>query len=111
MVSYHDGSVTIYQGHVLDVLAQLPAESVHCVVTSPPYWGLRDYDVPPQVWPATWSGGCLGQRGRTISCTILDPFSGAGTVALVAKKLGRLGLGIELKPEYIDLAARRMPLL
>jgi site-specific DNA-methyltransferase (adenine-specific) len=30
-------------GHVLDVLASWPAASVHCVVTSPPYWGLRAY--------------------------------------------------------------------
>jgi len=35
------GEVTI--GHVLDVLAGWPAASVHCVVTSPPYWGLRAY--------------------------------------------------------------------
>jgi site-specific DNA-methyltransferase (cytosine-N4-specific) len=28
----------------------MPADSVHCVVTSPPYWGLRDYGTPPQVW-------------------------------------------------------------
>jgi DNA modification methylase len=34
---------TLYQGHVLDLLAQLPEESVNCVVTSPPYWGLRKY--------------------------------------------------------------------
>jgi DNA modification methylase len=34
---------TLYQGHVIDVLAQLPEESVNCVVTSPPYWGLRKY--------------------------------------------------------------------
>ena len=31
-------------------LAKLPAESVQCCVTSPPYWGLRDY-------------GCAGQIG------------------------------------------------
>jgi len=30
----------IYQGHVLDVLKEMASESVHCVVTSPPYWGL-----------------------------------------------------------------------
>jgi DNA modification methylase len=42
--------VTVHVGHVLDVLRQLPAESVQCVVTSPPYWGLRDYGVPAQVW-------------------------------------------------------------
>jgi DNA modification methylase len=46
----HDG-VTIYQGDVLAVLPQLERESVHCVVTSPPYWGLRDYGT------ATWEGG------------------------------------------------------
>lgn len=43
-------------GHVLDVLARLPEQSVHCVVTSPPYWGLRDYKLPPQVWPDGWRG-------------------------------------------------------
>ncbi len=37
-------------GHVLEVLRSFPDESVHCVVTSPPYWGLRDYGVEHQVW-------------------------------------------------------------
>ncbi len=41
---------TILQGHVLAVLRTLPEESVHCVVTSPPYWGLRTYGTEPQVW-------------------------------------------------------------
>jgi len=40
----------IYQGHVLDVLKGMPGESVHMCVTSPPYWGLRDYELEPQVW-------------------------------------------------------------
>jgi len=34
---------TIYIGNTLDVLKTLPDESVDCIVTSPPYWGLRDY--------------------------------------------------------------------
>ncbi|EQD69987.1 hypothetical protein B1B_05232, partial [mine drainage metagenome] len=33
----------ILQGDVREVLLGLPDESVHCIVTSPPYWGLRDY--------------------------------------------------------------------
>jgi DNA modification methylase len=37
-------------GDCREVLARLPADSVHCVVTSPPYWGLRDYGIPPTVW-------------------------------------------------------------
>src|SRR5690606_39314504 len=42
-------SLTIYQGDVLDVLRRLPSESVHCCITSPPYWGLRDYGVDGQI--------------------------------------------------------------
>jgi DNA modification methylase len=36
-------------GDVRTILATLPAESVQCVVTSPPYWGLRDYGVADQL--------------------------------------------------------------
>lgn len=39
----------ILQGDVLDHLRELPAESVQCCVTSPPYWGLRDYGVAGQI--------------------------------------------------------------
>ncbi|KKK90038.1 hypothetical protein LCGC14_2727080, partial [marine sediment metagenome] len=35
--------VRIYCGEVRRLLAGLEDESVQCVVTSPPYWGLRDY--------------------------------------------------------------------
>ena len=37
-------SVTLLHGDCLDVLPTLPAQSVHCVVTSPPYFGLRAYN-------------------------------------------------------------------
>lgn len=37
-------SVKIIIGDVRDKLLELPDESVHCVVTSPPYFGLRSYD-------------------------------------------------------------------
>jgi DNA modification methylase len=42
-------SVRIITGDVRDVLPTLPAESVHCCVTSPPYWGLRDYGAEGQL--------------------------------------------------------------
>jgi DNA modification methylase len=45
----HAVSVRILQGDCRDVLKTLPDESVHCVVTSPPYWGLRDYGVAGQL--------------------------------------------------------------
>ncbi len=40
--------------------------------------------------------------------TVLDPFMGSGTTALVARKHGRKSVGIELNPEYAALAARRL---
>jgi DNA modification methylase len=39
----------IHHGDLFDVLPTLPAQSVHCVVTSPPYWALRDYGVAGQL--------------------------------------------------------------
>lgn len=41
--------ITLHQGDANDVLASLPEQSVHAVVTSPPYWGLRDYGVDGQL--------------------------------------------------------------
>ncbi len=40
----------IYQGHALEVLKGMAPESVQMICTSPPYWGLRDYDLPPMIW-------------------------------------------------------------
>lgn len=42
-------TVRIIIGDCLDVLRTLPAESVHCCVTSPPYYALRDYGVDGQI--------------------------------------------------------------
>lgn len=42
-------TVRILQGDCREVLKTLPDESVHCVVTSPPYFGLRDYGVDGQI--------------------------------------------------------------
>jgi len=42
-------TVTIRVGDCREVLRTLPDESVHCVVTSPPYFGLRDYGVAGQI--------------------------------------------------------------
>lgn len=39
----------IYQGDSLVTIKTFPDESVDCVITSPPYWGLRDYGVDNQI--------------------------------------------------------------
>jgi DNA modification methylase len=52
-------SVRILIGDVRDKLAELAPESVDCVVTSPPYWGLRDYGVDGQIGMERTLGGHL----------------------------------------------------
>ncbi|MGW0626478.1 DNA-methyltransferase [Streptomyces sp. NPDC002758] len=47
-VYYSDDQVTLLLGDALEQLATLPAGSVDCIVTSPPYYSLRDYDVDGQ---------------------------------------------------------------
>lgn len=46
---YADDHVTLWHGDAAATLAQLPAGSVDCIVTSPPYFGLRDYGVDGQI--------------------------------------------------------------
>ena len=43
------GDATFYLGDCLDILKKLPNQSVHCCVTSPPYFGLRDYGNVKQI--------------------------------------------------------------
>jgi len=49
--SFQRDGVTIYTGDCLESLKRLPSESVQMCVTSPPFWGLRDYGT------AEWDGG------------------------------------------------------
>lgn len=50
MTSFYDeGGVQLLLGDCREVLRGMPDESVHCCVSSPPYWGLRDYDCEGQL--------------------------------------------------------------
>ncbi len=70
-------TVRIINADVLAGLAQIENESVHCVVTSPPYWGLRDYGT------GRWEGG-------SSSCDHIagEMRKGAGLAALGEKHRG-----------------------
>lgn len=50
---------------------------------------------------------CL-KAGCPIGGTVLDPFLGAGTTAMVADRLGRNCIGIELNPSYAEMARKRI---
>ena len=46
---YETDNGRLYHGGCLNILKQMLDESVDCVVTSPPYWGLRDYSTDGQI--------------------------------------------------------------
>src|SRR5690606_11333850 len=50
---------------------------------------------------------CEGNDGSG-KCLVLDPFAGSGTTLLVAERLGRQAVGIEINPEYVEMAKRRL---
>lgn len=56
-------------------------------------------------WTSTCD--CSGEP-NAVPCTILDPFGGSGTTGLVADRLGRDAILLELNPEYIEIAKRRL---
>jgi len=64
MIEMKDILNTVICGDCLEVLKTLPDEVVDCVITSPPYWGLRDYGT------AKWEGG-------SADCKHLDDFTAA----------------------------------
>jgi len=71
-------TVQILTGDCRNLLRTLPAGSVNTVITSPPYWGLRDYKIPPSIW-----GGdpeCVHEFADTR--TKLDLRKGAGLAVL-----------------------------
>lgn len=55
----------------------------------------------------SWHPSCTCNEGP-IPCTVLDPFLGSGTVSLVARRLNRSSIGIELNPQYVEVIRRRL---
>lgn len=65
--------------------------------------GKDNHATPKPVALMEW---CLGFLPDAV--TILDPFMGSGTTLVACQRLGRQGTGIELDPEYFDIACRRV---
>jgi len=55
-----------------------------------------------------WSQTCKCEQHEPVPCVVLDPFTGSGTTLYVAEQLGRDSIGIELNPEYLDIAEKRL---
>lgn len=55
-----------------------------------------------------WEPTCQCPTHEPVPCTVLDPFAGSGTAGVVALRLGRSFVGVELNPDYHRLATRRL---
>ena len=66
--------------------------------------GIDDH---PAVMPMTLARRCIRITSRP-GDFVLDPYAGSGTTLVAAKELARNWVGIELKPEYVDLIEHRM---
>ena len=71
-------------------------------INSVPYKGAHFAAYPPKLVETCLLAGCP-QEG-----IVLDPFLGSGTTAAVAKQMGRHYIGIELNPDYCELAKQRI---
>ena len=77
------------------------------ISTEPHRRDIGGIDDHPAVMPMTLARRCIRITSRP-GDVVLDPYAGSGTTLLAAKELGRNWVGIELKPEYVELIERRI---
>ena len=68
----------------------------------------KGYRGSPIVTQRGWQPSCTCGCEETVPCVVLDPFGGSGTVAKVARDLGRSSILIEINPEYVQIAKKRL---
>lgn len=73
------------------------------------FHGLRSYGVKhhPTEKPLPLMEWCINHLPNDTQ-TILDPFMGSGTTGVACAKMGRSFIGIELDPDYFDIACKRI---
>lgn len=100
----------IYLGDALEVLKSFPDEKVFVGRYKRTVWSVcsrRFKDAHFATYPEELCEIPI-RAGCPDAGVVLDPFMGSGTTAVVAKKLGRRFVGIELKQNYIDMAEKRI---
>lgn len=89
-------------GRNLDETEQLAAEAQDVLGSY-----AREF-ISPDRETVGWAPGCGCGSEATKPGIVLDPFAGAGTTLKVAKRLGRRFIGIELNPEFVAMAQKRV---
>ena len=118
-------NINIRNGNVIDELRKIPSESVDCIVSSPPYYGLRSYKGADTMWGGnpecehewmnfkkTWhSGTNAGTKELTVRGTFHNNFSDInGTCSKCGAWKGQLGLEptYQLYVEHLMLVMKEL---
>ena len=81
----------------------LADKSIHAVVTSPPYFGLRKYEGARYESAATgYAPTCQCGREDYAQGICLDPFVGSGTTLEVARECGVKAVGLDISHQYLN---------
>lgn len=91
-----------YDGRIRANALHIPLadNSVHCVVTSPPYFSLRSYDIPPTIWGGNQDCIHLWEAKTKVSQHILSQRTSA-TCTICGAWLGCLGLE-DTPDQYVE---------
>jgi DNA modification methylase len=95
-------TVEIVHADSRDALSRLPGESIYCCCGRHDAWISHFATFPPRLIEPCILAGC--PEGGTV----LDPFAGGATTGLVADRLQRNAICIELNPYYAAMARRRV---
>lgn len=111
---YNHAFANQFKGHPSDI--RYPDGKILSAVSSPDGKNCRDVwtiasqpfkDAHFACMPPKLAERCILASSRP-GDVVLDPFSGAGTTALVANNLNRRYIGIELNPAYVEMSRRRL---
>jgi DNA modification methylase len=98
----YDGSTTMHSDGSVFTGSKMRNRRSVWNVTTQPYKEAHFATFPPKLIEPCILAGC------PIGGTVLDPFGGAGTTAMVAERLGRNSISFELNEGYVDIAERRI---
>ena len=81
------------------------AHARHCAASR---WVLNEKRIHPTQKPVQLMAWCMDKAKVPEGATVLDPYMGSGTTLVACQRMGRHGTGIELDPDYFDIACKRV---
>jgi len=98
----------MYPSNILTVAGINEVIDKHFLIAKPHGEKKGDFNTHMTVKPLELCKHLISLSAYSKDAIILDPFVGSGTVAVASKELGRNYIGVDINPEYVELAKRRL---